>query len=60
MKRSLIAVVFAASSIAALTGIVVAKDEPAKGVLPPGSVSRAEGLEAWKRIEEHFARYLKS
>ena len=51
MKRSLIALAFAASSIVALTGIVVAKDEAAKDVLPPGSVSRAEGLEAWKRIE---------
>ena len=46
MKKSLTAVVFAASSIAALTGIVATK-----GAVPPGSVSRAEGLEAWKRIE---------
>ncbi|MHC2738887.1 hypothetical protein ACVMFA_004661 [Bradyrhizobium liaoningense] len=51
MRRSLIAVVFAASAIAALTGIVVAKDEAGKDVLPPGSVSRAQGMEAWKRIE---------
>src|ERR1700751_4926447 len=51
MKRSWIAMVFAASSISALTGFVVAKDEAAKDALPPGSVSRAEGLEAWKRIE---------
>jgi hypothetical protein len=52
MKASLIAVVIAAaSSIAALTGIVAAKDETVKDALPPGSVSRAEGLEAWKRIE---------
>src|SRR5215475_14489641 len=51
MKRSLIAVAFAASSIAVLTGIVVAKDEPAKDALPPGSVSRTDGLQAWKRIE---------
>ena len=50
MKKVLIALAFAASSIAALTGIVVAKDEP-KDALPPGSVSRAKGLEAWKRIE---------
>ena len=51
MKISLIALAFAASSIVALTGIVVAKDEAAKDKLPPGSVSRAKGLEAWKRIE---------
>jgi hypothetical protein len=51
MTRSLIAIVFAASSFAALTGIVVAQGLAAKDVLPPGSVSRAEGLEAWKRIE---------
>src|SRR6516225_5207172 len=51
MKTSLTVVVIAASSIAALTGIVVAKDEANKDALPPGSVSRAEGLEAWKRIE---------
>jgi hypothetical protein len=29
----------------------VAKGQAAKDALPPGSVSRAEGLEAWKRIE---------
>ena len=51
MKRPLIAAVFAASSIAALTGVVAATGEAAKDALPPGSVSRAEGLEAWKRIE---------
>src|SRR5215469_556779 len=55
MKISLIAVIIAASSIAALTGIVAAKDDAtkdaSKDALPPGSVSRVEGLEAWKRIE---------
>jgi hypothetical protein len=51
MKRSLIVVMIAGSSIAALTGIVVAKGEAAKDALPPGSISRAEGLEAWRRIE---------
>ena len=51
MQRSLIAIALAASSIAALTGIVVARGQAAKDALPPGSVSRAEGLEAWKRIE---------
>jgi hypothetical protein len=50
MKKVLIALAFAASSIAAVNGIVVAKDQ-AKDALPPGSVSRAKGLEAWKRIE---------
>ena len=49
MKNVLIALAFAASSVA-VTGIVVAKDE-SKDALPPGSVSRAKGLEAWKRIE---------
>ena len=51
MKRSLIAFAFAISSVAVLTGIVAAKDDATKDALPPGSVSRAEGLEAWKRIE---------
>src|SRR5262249_61836866 len=51
MKGYLIAVAFAISSVAALTGIVAAKDEIVKDALPAGSVSRAEGLEAWKRIE---------
>jgi hypothetical protein len=51
MKSSLIVVAFAASSIAILTGIVAAKEKTAKDALPPGSVSRAEGLKAWKRIE---------
>ncbi|MDU3129401.1 MAG: hypothetical protein E6699_18155, partial [Bradyrhizobium sp.] len=51
MKRSLIAIVAATSAIAALTGIVAAKDEANKDALPAGSVSRAEGLKAWKRIE---------
>jgi hypothetical protein len=52
MNRSLMAIAFAASSVAALAGIVVANGQAAKNVLPPaGSVSRAEGLEAWKRIE---------
>src|ERR1700753_2777198 len=51
MNRYLIALVLAAVSLAALTGIVAAKDEPNKDALPPGSVSRAQGLEAWKRIE---------
>ena len=49
MKHVLIALAFVASSIA-VTGIVVAKDEP-NDALPPGSVSRAKGLEAWKRID---------
>jgi hypothetical protein len=52
MKISLLAlVVLSASAMAALTGIVVARDESTKDLLPSGSVSRAEGLEAWKRIE---------
>jgi hypothetical protein len=51
MTRALIAIAFAASSFAALTGIVVAQGLAAKDGLPPGSVSRSEGLEAWKRIE---------
>src|SRR5436190_2084205 len=51
MKIFLIALVIAASSVAALTGIVAAKDEAAKDVQRPGSVSRTEGLKAWTRIE---------
>src|SRR6516162_2507979 len=51
MTRALITIAFAASSFAALTGIVVAQGLADKDALPPGSVSRAEGLEAWKRIE---------
>src|ERR1700757_3820549 len=59
MKTSFIAVVIAAFSVSALTGIVVAngqaakdaKSLSAKDVLPPGSVSRADGLKAWQRIE---------
>ena len=43
MERSLIAIAFAASSIAAPMGIVVAKGEAAKDALPPGSVSRPRG-----------------
>ena len=50
MKKVLIALACAASSMATVTGIVVAKDE-LKDALPPGSISRAKGLEAWKRIE---------
>ena len=50
MERSLIAIVFAASSIATLMGIVVAKGQAAKDALPPGSVSRAEGLKAWCHV----------
>src|ERR1700722_12129332 len=56
MKKALMAIVFAASSAAALMGTPVvkgetAKDQANKDALPPGSVNRAEGLEAWKRIE---------
>ena len=51
MNKALVVFACAASSIAALTGMVLAKGEAARDVLPPGSVSRAEGLEAWKRIE---------
>src|SRR5688572_25847867 len=54
MKSTLIALAFATSSIAAVAGIVVAKDhakDHAKDALPRGSVSRAKGLEAWTRIE---------
>ncbi|MEZ0220052.1 MAG: hypothetical protein ACAH22_07130, partial [Tardiphaga sp.] len=52
MNRSLIAIAFAAGSVVALAGIVVvAEGEASKDMLPPGSVSHADGLEAWKRIE---------
>jgi len=51
MRSLPIAIAFAASTIVVLTGIVAAKDEAKKDILPPGSVSRADGLAAWKRIE---------
>lgn len=51
MKRNLVALTLAASVTASLTGMVLAKDEAKNDVLPPGSVSRVQGLEAWKRIE---------
>ncbi|WP_339027449.1 hypothetical protein WI604_21620 [Bradyrhizobium symbiodeficiens] len=54
MKGSLIALLLAGVAVSAVTGIVAAKDEAklaAKDLLPRGSVSRVEGLEAWKRIE---------
>src|SRR5215471_7263834 len=51
MKRTtLIALTLAGSSIVALAGFVLAK-EPSKDALPPGSISQAEGLRAWTRIE---------
>jgi hypothetical protein len=50
MRRTALALTFAVSSIAMITGIVAAKDQ-AKDALPTGSVSRTAGLEAWKRIE---------
>lgn len=50
MRKAAIALAVAVSSIAMITGLVAAKG-PAKDALPPGSVSRAEGLKAWKRIE---------
>ncbi|GEP56770.1 hypothetical protein [Reyranella soli] len=49
-KTILIALTLASSSIVTLTGLVLAKEE-SKDALPLGSISRAEGLEAWKRIE---------
>ncbi|SCB46803.1 hypothetical protein GA0061098_10121 [Bradyrhizobium shewense] len=54
MKISLIALVLAGVAVSVVTGIVAAKDEvklAAKDLLPPGSVSRIDGLAAWKRIE---------
>ena len=52
MRKSIVVVAFAASSIAGLAGIVLAKGEAAKrDALPAGSVSRTAGMQAWKRIE---------
>ena len=48
MDRTLIAIALAASSMAPLTGMVYAEGEGSRDALPPGSVSRAAGLEAWK------------
>lgn len=47
---TLIALTLASSSILALTGFVLAKEDT-KDALPLGSVSQIEGLQAWKRIE---------
>ena len=51
MDRILIAVALAASTMAPLTVMVYAEGEGSRDALPPGSVSQAAGLEAWKRIE---------
>lgn len=51
MDRALIAVAVAVSIMAPLTVMVYAKGEGSRDALPSGSVSRAAGLEAWKRIE---------
>lgn len=51
MDRTLIAAALAASLMAPLTVMVYAEGEGSRDALPPGSVSRAAGLEAWKRIE---------
>ncbi len=50
MRILLIALTLTISSIIALVGIGVA-EEGTKDALPAGSVSRAEGLQAWTRIE---------
>jgi hypothetical protein len=51
MKILLTALSFAVLSIVALVGIVLAEEEHQKDALPAGSVSSAEGLQAWSRIE---------
>lgn len=51
MQRLLIALTVAGSTLAPLTVMVYAEGERSKDALPPGSVSRAAGLEAWQRIE---------
>ena len=50
MNRTLVALAIV-SSLATASGMIAAAKGPAKDVLPPGSVSRSEGLEAWKRVE---------
>ena len=50
MKRALVALTLV-SAIATASAMVALAKGPAKDALPPGSVSRKEGLEAWKRIE---------
>jgi hypothetical protein len=50
MKVLLTALSFAILSIVALVGIVLAEEEQ-KDALPAGSVSQADGLQAWSRIE---------
>lgn len=51
MKRAWVAMALATSSMAALAGYVFAEGETNKDALPTGSVSRTDGVEAWKRIE---------
>ncbi|GAB2176792.1 hypothetical protein [Dongia sp. agr-C8] len=50
MRISLIWLAIAAPIVATFVGMALA-DGDSKDALPPGSVSRADGLEAWKRIE---------
>lgn len=51
MDKTLIAAALAASIMAPFTAMVYAEGEGSRDALPSGSVSRAAGLEAWKRIE---------
>ena len=51
MKRSLIVVAFAASSIAVSRGLSLPKTRPPRISCRRGASSRAKGLKAWKRIE---------
>ncbi len=51
MDRLLIAIALAASTLAPFTVLVYAEGEGSRDALPAGSISQAQGLEAWKRIE---------
>jgi hypothetical protein len=51
VKHILSALLIAAPVAVACAISVAAQDNPATTTPPPGSVTKAEGLEAWKRIE---------
>lgn len=51
MRKLLLLIAFAGSVVAPATVMVAAESLSAKDVLPAGSVSQADGLAAWTRIE---------
>ena len=51
MKRVLMALLFATPVVVPFAVSIAAEDDAASTILPPGSVTKTEGLEAWNRIE---------